>query len=1199
MFFGVAQSQVPGAPTNLLVTPFNAGGEIQFNAPSSSVASPITNYEYSTDNGATWVTPSPAVTASPLVISSGLTNCTSYQVKIRALNASGSGTASASATLIPLLSIDDRGTTWVSRTASIANNWRCVTYGNGLFVAVAASGTGNRVMTSPDGINWTTRNSPADFTWSSVTYGNGLFVAVAQNGLNGTSVMTSQDGISWTLGSLTSTTWHGVTFGNGRFVAVAESGAVVTSDNGTTWTSSTPPGAITNPVWHSVTYGNGRFVAVARSASSTGNRAMTSQDGINWTAGNTTLLDNNWRNVTYGNGLFVAVARSASSNASRVMTSINGTDWIPRTPASNTDWFSVTYGNGLFVAVGNNSTGVLERVMTSPDGINWTAQTSAAQNSWQSVTYANGIFVAVSNDGGNDRVMTSSFSLVANAPVITSATLGSTTTVNFTQTSSAYATAISNYEYSTNDGIDWTALSPADNLSPVTINGLSTVPSQIRLRAVNSIGNSCFSNNYTVIGGWTGASSTDWNNSSNWTSSIVPDNSSSVRIPTGRSNYPVLTGAVSLSELILESGSSINLSSNNLTLSGNLTNNGTITGSGKLVMSGTSTQTFSGAGTVHNIEINKTSGVISISSGSSNKMYVTGLYTPTSGVLTTNGNLVFRSTATQEGVVGTAGICPTEPISGDVTVEKYIPAKRAFRFLTPGVTTSTTINANWQEGRSVSSTAGYPYAGGTTENPISEYGTHIMGTGGSTNGFDASLSNSSSLYTFDVSSYAWVAEANTNVSGNVLKRGEAYRLFVRGDRGVNLNTDAEAATATTIRTTGVLKVCESMSFTTTSPVVPLSSVAGRYSFIGNPYWSVVDWHAVTKTNVEDNLYYWDPTISGTNGRGAYITYNALTSSNNTQGSVANRYIQPGQAFFVRNNSDVSASNLPSITFDHADIVGSSPTRTAIFGKKNNISVGGELGMDDQQRVRGTVPLAIEKIYVSLLIKNKVAAGPADGFLVAYNQGFTDTYGKEDASKFSNLDENIAAVYNGSRQSILGLQSASGNQIKTDTIPISMSNLYDGEYLLKVSIDKSVSPVREVYVVNRVTKQQYKVDYTKGLELSFLNSITKTKDDLVLVVNSQSIPNPVRTRKQLVVFPNPVTTGTVEVIVPNISGKNDMMNKPARIEVFSSNNQVVFTQNVTLDATGKATLDFSSLTSGGYVVRVYLDRNSFTTKLIKP
>jgi hypothetical protein len=65
-----------------------------------------------------------------------------------------------------------------------------VTYGNGLFVAVAYSGTGNRVMTSPDGITWTIRTSAADNDWAGVTYGNGLFVAVAHSG-TGNRVMTS------------------------------------------------------------------------------------------------------------------------------------------------------------------------------------------------------------------------------------------------------------------------------------------------------------------------------------------------------------------------------------------------------------------------------------------------------------------------------------------------------------------------------------------------------------------------------------------------------------------------------------------------------------------------------------------------------------------------------------------------------------------------------------------------------------------------------------------------------------------------------------------------------------------------------------------------------------------------------------------------------------------------------------------------
>ncbi|MDC1474504.1 hypothetical protein N8350_02710, partial [Candidatus Nanopelagicales bacterium] len=56
------------------------------------------------------------------------------------------------------------GITWTSRTATAANYWRSVTYGEGLFVAVASSGA-DRVMTSPDGITWTSRTAAAANAW--------------------------------------------------------------------------------------------------------------------------------------------------------------------------------------------------------------------------------------------------------------------------------------------------------------------------------------------------------------------------------------------------------------------------------------------------------------------------------------------------------------------------------------------------------------------------------------------------------------------------------------------------------------------------------------------------------------------------------------------------------------------------------------------------------------------------------------------------------------------------------------------------------------------------------------------------------------------------------------------------------------------------------------------------------------------------
>jgi len=222
--FSGSKFATPDAPTNLVVTPINTGGMIQFTAPANDGGSPITNYEYSIDNGANWITPSPAITTSPLFISSGLTNCTSYQVKIRAVNAAGSGTESAAVELIPATSVDI-GVNWTSRTSAADNSWNSVTYGNGLFVAVSSTGIGNRVMTSPDGITWTSKTSAADNIWRAVTYGNGLFVAVAQTG-NGNRVMTSFDGITWTARtSAADNQWYSVTYGNGLFVAVSVDGS--------------------------------------------------------------------------------------------------------------------------------------------------------------------------------------------------------------------------------------------------------------------------------------------------------------------------------------------------------------------------------------------------------------------------------------------------------------------------------------------------------------------------------------------------------------------------------------------------------------------------------------------------------------------------------------------------------------------------------------------------------------------------------------------------------------------------------------------------------------------------------------------------------------------------------------------------------------------------------------------------------------
>jgi hypothetical protein len=99
-------AQPPAAPTISSITPANAQLSVAFTA-GDSRGSAITNYQYSTDNGSTWKVRASGTTASPIVITtvsasaSSLANGTSYNVRIRAVNAAGNGDSSTAVSATP------------------------------------------------------------------------------------------------------------------------------------------------------------------------------------------------------------------------------------------------------------------------------------------------------------------------------------------------------------------------------------------------------------------------------------------------------------------------------------------------------------------------------------------------------------------------------------------------------------------------------------------------------------------------------------------------------------------------------------------------------------------------------------------------------------------------------------------------------------------------------------------------------------------------------------------------------------------------------------------------------------------------------------------------------------------------------------------------------------------------------------------
>ena len=85
------------APTALVATAGDGQVSIAFTAPSTDGGAAITDYEYQLDGGA-WT--SSVKTSSPVVIT-GLTNGTSYNIKLRAVNSAGNGAESAAVSVLP------------------------------------------------------------------------------------------------------------------------------------------------------------------------------------------------------------------------------------------------------------------------------------------------------------------------------------------------------------------------------------------------------------------------------------------------------------------------------------------------------------------------------------------------------------------------------------------------------------------------------------------------------------------------------------------------------------------------------------------------------------------------------------------------------------------------------------------------------------------------------------------------------------------------------------------------------------------------------------------------------------------------------------------------------------------------------------------------------------------------------------------
>lgn len=432
-------------------------------------------------------------------------------------------------------------------------------------------------------------------------------------------------------------------------------------------------------------------------------------------------------------------------------------------------------------------------------------------------------------------------------------------------------------------------------------------------------------------------------------------------------------------------------------------------------------------------------------------------------------NVTFKSDATATARFGTfTGILWN---ADNVTVERYIPGRRAYRFYSSPVTTSTSIYANLQEGGS--NTAGL--------------GTHITGTGGSANGFDPTGTNNPSMFTFDNATQSWITGTNTNNS--ILTPTIPMRLMVRGDRTISLTTNTPTPTNTTLRATGTLF--------TGSTGVSESAIADNYLFIGNPYQSPVNMKTTVSsaTNLKQFYYVWDPTL-GT--RGAYVTRD-LTAETNSITSAVDNYLQPGQACLVQANATAATA----LTFTEANKY-TTATNPNVFRFANT-----------QEE--------LASLRVTLYDKNTLMAQgtAADGLVVLFGDDRTNAVDANDAGKLINLDENLATKTSGKLFTI----ESKALPTLTDEIQLDINTYRSIDYTLVIE-GKNIEGVT-AKLFDQLNQTYTEIPESAAVNYNFSvnagNSASVASDRFKIVfVNKPALNN------EVFLYPNPSNGGIINL-----------------------------------------------------------------------
>lgn len=632
----------------------------------------------------------------------------------------------------------------------------------------------------------------------------------------------------------------------------------------------------------------------------------------------------------------------------------------------------------------------------------------------------------------NGCIATNTVNIYSASPTVSGASqppvcTGSTVVVNLTglAPNSINNTII----YTINGGSDRIAYpvnANASGSSGFNISGLNSSQNgqPLLLKSINNgscIQNLAISFNLAInANGWVGGASGNWTVASNWCPG-VPTNTTNVVVPTGTTIYINPSDLAKCQDITLNGTGTVVINKGVLQISGTISmpSTGKINaGLGVIEMIKNNAQTLSGdyftGKNISTLKISNSTaaGIITIApAGDTLRILSALLFGNTTAGLVTSNKLLIASNDTATARVGQ--VAPGNIITGNATVQRYFPARRAWRLVTAPLSATGSIFSNWQNG-----------------------GANIKGNGvlvtgpnpSAANGLDVSIMNTSSLKTGAGLTEVLDTKAKnlSNNAGNADNLG--YFLFVRGDRNP-ANTIAPNTNVTTIAGYGKLQT-GNQSFTA-------STVKDNYTLIGNPYASPVYLRSITRTNVVNRFWVWDPYL---NQVGGYVVVEDPLNTGTYTYSVLgpgrqDSSIQSGQAFFVQTAANGTAS---------------------VLFTENSKSVVNKNGIFRPATSTTAPPAMSQFVRVQLYLNNGTQpATLADGTLAEFNDLAGAGVDQLDAIKFFNVNEMLALKRAGTLLAVERRPSISDN----DTLYLQLSKTTRRNYRFEITptnLDPSLS-----------------------------------------------------------------------------------------------------------------------------------------------